>query len=325
MMTTIFRLQPPEAARRSVLHVLVMSQSVEDARLVRELLQGQPDVRTYAARDLADAEAILRDNPVEAILVDRRLWNGASPEAMAFVKASRPDVAVMFLTDGGGEDGTLPPVELQAHELVNTRGLSREELMARLTGAVDESRTVRRRDTMIRWLEREARTDHLTGLHNRHAFDDELRAVCRRAREGSQPVALVFVNITGTSAVNETYGHETGDDMIRRAAAGIAHCLRASDFAARIGGDDFGIIIPEGNLELGRRVARRVAHQMERMNADEWAHEIPVSLVFGVVSGVDCEPADLLAAAEAQVASHPAGRMMPVPSMEEDDDGPSVA
>jgi diguanylate cyclase (GGDEF)-like protein len=314
------------AVRRSILRVLVIDRSVEDMRLVRDLLQGEPDIRVQAARDLDEAIDLLEREPLDAVLLDQELWDDAGTGIVRFLRERRPDIAVVLLTSGDNDRDVLPAMKLGAHDFISKKGIDRSQLVTRLLGAVEESRTMRRRDTMVRWLEREARTDHLTGLYNRRAFDDELRNICAQAKETGDPVALIFIDITGTRVVNEAHGHEAGDGMIRRAAAGIARCLRGGDFAARVGGDDFGVIVRGGTMDLGKRIARRIAHEVERMNAEEWAHEIPVSLTFGLASGVSPEPGVLFSAAEHKVAGRTLSRNLPSQLVYDDEnDGPSVA
>src|SRR6185436_12084788 len=133
-------------------------------------------------------------------------------ELVRYVREKHSDVAVVLLTSGENEREALPALKLGAHDFLSKQHLTDgEQLAARLLGAFDESRTLRRRDTMVRWLEREARTDHLTGLHNRHAFDEKLRDACTAARETNGPVTVVMVDLCGTRLVNEVHGHDIGD------------------------------------------------------------------------------------------------------------------
>lgn len=311
---------------RGILRVLLIEPSVDDARLVRDLLADQPEFRVSAARSLPEAEALLTGGAFDAALVESHLW---SEEGAAFLRSIRersPDVAVVVMTSGDNEREALPALKLGAHDFVSKRNLDGEQLGARILFAVEESRTLRRRDTMVRWLEREARTDHLSGLHNRRAFDDRLREVCARARSEKSAVTLVMLDIVGTRDVNETYGHSAGDDMIRRVATGISRSIRAVDFAARLGGDDFAIILPGSDLELGRRIARRIAHELERLNATDTEGVVPVSVVFGVASGVAPDSAELFAAGDRQIASYKRSRSgLKYLSRPEDSDGPFVA
>ncbi|MCC6381669.1 MAG: GGDEF domain-containing response regulator [Dehalococcoidia bacterium] len=316
----------PLPERRTLLRLLLAERSVADAAAVTELLAAQPEFRLQHAGDVPTAIRLLDGHGMEAALVSQELWEEEGAELARFLREQRPDVAVVLLTSGEREREALPALKLGANDFASKRHLDGEQLAARVLAAVAESRALRRRETMVRWLEREARTDHLTGLFNRRAFDERLREVCAAGRSTRAPVTLVLMDVTGTRAVNEAHGHEVGDAMIRRAATGVARCVRTSDFAARVGGDDFGLILAGSDLEGGRRLARRVAQEIERLNAEEWGDEIPVSVVFGVASGQGCEAAELLAAGEAQLGRHRGRRAPAQPRARwEENGGPSVA
>jgi len=314
------------AGRNGVLRVLLLEPSVEDAARVRALLSNQPEFRVAVARSLRQARELLADGTFDVALVEASLWATEGANLLEVMRRHRSDIAIVVMTSGENEREALPALKLGAHDFVSKRNLDAGQLGARILVAVEESRSMRRRDTMTRWLEREARTDHLTGFYNRRAFDQRLHEVCSAARASCTPVALVLANVVGTREVNEAHGYEVGDMLIRRAARGIARCVRASDFVARVGGDDFGIIIAEGNLDLGRRIARRIAHEIERLNVEEWADQVPVSIVFGVASGVAPDADELFFAAEQQITSQyghrPDVTYLPLP---EEPDGPSVA
>ncbi len=313
--------------RKRILRVLVVDSNVNDVRRVRELLSANGDFVTHTARNSDEACAMLADGLFDVALVDSGTWTTEGNVLVQQLRERRNDVAVVLLTNGDNEREALPALKLGAHDFISKAHLEDgDQLALRIEGAYDENRSLRRRDTMVRWLEREARTDHLTGLYNRHAFDERLREACQQAREGERPVTVILVDICGTRIVNEVHGHEVGDDMIRRAAHGLGRCIRGTDTAARIGGDDFGVVVPDGDLTIGRLIARRIAHEVERLNAEEWADMIPVTLTFGVATGVNCEPADLFAAADQQLSDDKTIRpMISVLRIHEESDGPSVA
>lgn len=317
----------PPAEKPRVLRVLIVDDCIEDVRRVREVLHRSGDFVTHAARTIEEAQALLRDGSFDVALIDSVLWSDPSAVLVQYLREHRNDVAVVLLTGGEDEREALPAIKLGAQDFFNKAHLEDgQQLVLRIVGAFEENRNLRRRDTMVRWLEREARTDHLTGLHNRHAFDERLQEMCEKARADRRPVTLVLVDIAGTRVVNEVHGHDVGDDMIRRTAAGISRCIRGSDFAARIGGDDFGVILTDADLALGRLIARRIAHELERLNGDEWADRVPVTVTFGMATGVSCDPGELFAAADQQLADHKSFR--PVVSLfrgHEEPNGPSVA
>ena len=321
----ITKVRAPE--RRRVLRILVADSEVRDVRSVCDLLRKNGEFLPHAARSVDEAQALLDEGVFDVALIDYSLWIERDNHLVRFLRERHSDVAVVLLTNGDNERETLPAMKLGAHDFLSKQHLADgSQLEARILGAFEESRNLRRRDTMIRWLEREARTDHLTGLHNRHAFDDRLREVCEKARKGQSPVTLIMVDLAGTRIVNDAHGHDVGDAMIRRAASGISRCIRGADFAARIGGDDFGIILGDADLDLGRLISRRIVHEIERLNAGEWDGEIPVTVSFGVASGIGCDSHDLFNAADQQLSHHRAIRPIISPFQDrEESDGPSVA
>jgi diguanylate cyclase (GGDEF)-like protein len=315
------------AERKRVLRVLIVESDVDDVRRVRDLLAAKGDFVMHAARTIDEAQALLDDGMFDVALVDSAIWTSEGSALARHLRERRNDVAVVLLTNGDNEREALPALKLGAHDFISKAHMEEGgQLVLRIEGAYDENRSLRRRDTMVRWLEREARTDHLTGLYNRHAFDERLREACQQARDARRPVTVVMVDLCGTRIVNDVHGHDVGDDMIRRAALAIARCIRGGDTAARIGGDDFGIIIPDGDIALGRLIARRIAQEVERLNTNEWFDQVPVTLTFGVATGVSCEPSELFAAADQQLNDYKSVRpMISVLRRHEESNGPFVA
>lgn len=107
-------------------------------------------------------------------------------------------------------------------------------------------------------LQKFASTDGLTGIANRRAFDTVLdREVARASRDGST-VALVMLDIDGFKRLNDTHGHQTGDDVLRAVAAGLAKACREYDTAARYGGDEFAMVLPNCSPEEAHAAAERL-------------------------------------------------------------------
>ncbi len=94
-------------------------------------------------------------------------------------------------------------------------------------------------------LARLAHYDPLTNVPNRILFRDRLQRAVERARRGNQAVALFFMDLDGFKQVNDTLGHEAGDELIRCVAERLSACMRKSDSVARIGGDEFTVILED--------------------------------------------------------------------------------
>ena len=93
-------------------------------------------------------------------------------------------------------------------------------------------------------LEHQAQTDSLTGLYNHRAFHERLREELQRASRSHDSVALLMLDIDDFKRVNDVYGHGTGDEVLRSLAATLRGAVRGSDVVCRLGGEEFGVILP---------------------------------------------------------------------------------
>ncbi|KGF63677.1 sensor domain-containing diguanylate cyclase [Pseudomonas lutea] len=109
-------------------------------------------------------------------------------------------------------------------------------------------------------LEQEARHDALTGLHNRRALDSLLPIAQARADRSRLQLALMFIDLDGFKVINDSYGHDAGDDLLRTISARLQNCIRRTDSLVRLAGDEF-IVILEG-ITPGVEEAREVAQKL---------------------------------------------------------------
>lgn len=110
--------------------------------------------------------------------------------------------------------------------------------------------------------ERLALTDALTGLHNRRALEERLRHDLASARRRGAPLTLAFVDLDDFKQVNDTRGHAEGDRLLREMAATLRGALRESDTAARIGGDEFALLLPDTDARGAVDAAHRLGAQL---------------------------------------------------------------
>ena len=133
--------------------------------------------------------------------------------------------------------------------------------------------------------EEAAFTDHLTGLANRRRFERQLdREVTRTIRYG-HPFTLLMVDVDNLKRLNDTFGHTVGDDAIRRTARVLREGTRGIDLAARIGGDEFGIILVETSQQAGIEVAERLRLMISGLSIPRAGH---MTASFGVAECPSC-------------------------------------
>jgi two-component system, cell cycle response regulator len=107
-----------------------------------------------------------------------------------------------------------------------------------------------------------SQTDTLTGLPNRRALNAHIREELHRAARYRTPVSLLLIDVDGLKQVNDAHGHAAGDHVIRTVALAITHTLRETDFGARWGGDEFGIVAPNTTSEAARALAQRLVNRV---------------------------------------------------------------
>jgi diguanylate cyclase (GGDEF)-like protein/PAS domain S-box-containing protein len=146
-------------------------------------------------------------------------------------------------------------------------------------------------------------TDSLTGLSNRRAFDERLAAEWIFASQHQAPLSLLLLDVDHFKSYNDTYGHQMGDEALRRVALAIGECARLSgDLAARYGGEEFVVVLPRADAARAWEVAERIRAQVEDLQLEHSRSESGiVTLSIGVssadrVAGTDAET--LLAAAD---------------------------
>jgi diguanylate cyclase (GGDEF)-like protein len=111
----------------------------------------------------------------------------------------------------------------------------------------------------LKKLQLNAITDPLTGLYNRRLFTETFEKELNRARRYGSPLGLVILDLHRFKEVNDKHGHPRGDDVLRAAASTLRKALRTSDFAFRIGGDEFALLLPETDAAQAIALSRRVA------------------------------------------------------------------
>jgi diguanylate cyclase (GGDEF)-like protein len=132
-------------------------------------------------------------------------------------------------------------------------------------------------------VDRRSRTDPLTGLYNRAHFGEQLEEKLALAdRYG--PVSLVMVDIDHFKRVNDTYGHEAGDAVLRRVASLIQEAVRATDVCVRYGGEEIALLLPQTGHDEARNMAERLRQSIAATVAFHKGASIPVTASFGVAT-----------------------------------------
>jgi two-component system cell cycle response regulator len=190
--------------------------------------------------------------------------------------------------------------------------VDRQELLARVRTQVRRRRYQNRLRTNYEQSIALASTDPLTGVHNRRYLDTHLDQLLQRAHETHKPLSIAFCDIDHFKKLNDTYGHAAGDEVLIEFTRRLTRNLRSFDLVARIGGEEFVVVMPDTPPERARRIAERLRLKVEKEPfVVGGGTPIAVTISVGVTTGAleDGFAADLVKRAdEAMYQAKHAGR-----------------
>ncbi|MBD3789507.1 MAG: GGDEF domain-containing protein [Campylobacterales bacterium] len=189
------------------------------------------------------------------------------------------------------KDGTLFPVLLTVAPLHSKDGTHE--------GAVVLFQDNTRQKELENKLAKLALHDALTGLYNRGHFDQKLQEELNRTLRYGRSLSLLMLDIDFFKKVNDTYGHQAGDEVLKNIAHIILSSIRNSDYAARYGGEEFAIILPETDPTEAVQLAERIRTAIEQNKFKTSENDIPITISIGVgTSKKETTPELLIEAAD---------------------------
>ena len=146
----------------------------------------------------------------------------------------------------------------------NAGGFSSSELrLLRLLS--DQAAVAISNANLHQMISRQAYSDTLTGLPNRRALDERLEEEVQSARRNNYSFAVVMMDLDGFKSVNDTYGHSTGDDVLRMVFNQMARGVRNTDFLARYGGDELTLILTQSDMSSAKIVTEKIIEGMGKL------------------------------------------------------------
>lgn len=161
------------------------------------------------------------------------------------------------------------------------RRLIDEDFTTRLHGLADLAATALDNALLVERMRHQSLHDALTGLPNRPLIEDRVYQAIRRAERTGTTLALMFIDLDRFKNVNDTLGHTAGDALIQKAAGRLAEAVRAEDTLARMGGDEFVLLLPSADEAAAVRVAEKVVNSL-RQPFDLEGRQLYISCSIGV-------------------------------------------
>jgi len=265
---------PPVARERPLILVVEDDLSTQEALL--DLLL--PTLDAVAASDGDAALTVAREHRPDVILMDLGLpkRDGVSAFEELHKDARTRGVPVIFVSGSNDESTVARCLELGGEDFL-TKPAGPRELLARIERSLRHARERRE-------LEALAQLDALTGLYNFRSLNQRIDLELARAQRYGHSLAAIMLDLDHLKEINDRFGHEMGNEAIRRVAAQVKRQMREVDFAARYGGDEFAILLPHQTAAESAILAQRILSGVAGIPIDTPQGPHPMTLSIGIAA-----------------------------------------
>jgi two-component system cell cycle response regulator len=195
------------------------------------------------------------------------------------------NVAILAIADAENNTRLVRGLEIGVNDYL-TRPVDKNELLARVRTQIRKKRyTERLRDNVQMSIEM-AITDALTGLYNRRYMESHVGTLVEQATSRGKPLTVLILDIDYFKAINDGWGHDAGDDVLREFALRIRKSIRGIDLACRYGGEEFVVVMPETDMAVATVVAERLRRRIatEAFPIQQGARNIDVTISIGIAA-----------------------------------------
>lgn len=267
--------------------VLAIDDSPEIHQLLKVRLKNLDVELAHADCGFDGFDQAMACNP-DLILLDVMMPDASGFDICRKLKATTEtrNIPVIFLTGASDVDQKVLGFDVGAVDYIQ-KPFDSAELNARVRAAL---RTKRFQDM----LAQRAMIDGLTGLWNRAHFDQRMHEEVAAAARYDRPMSLIMMDVDKFKILNDNHGHPFGDEVLQAVGDVLQDSARTSDWPCRYGGEEFGLILRETDLDGAIIMAERVREEIESLQLRNKAQLVPVTSSFGVVSSTLCmNPCDL--------------------------------
>ncbi len=292
-----FMTEPVEGAR-----LLVVEDKDFEVSKIQETLAKDHDI-VMAVKDGAAAMSLVARHDFDVIMVSLNLEDEDGLRLCSHLKSNERTRAVPIVMVGQVEDmqRIAHGLEIGAHDYI-MRPIDRNELLARVRTQVRRKRFQERLRSTYEISLSMALTDTLTGLYNRRYLDVHLQKLLQKNQDSKKSLAVLMVDIDHFKSVNDTHGHNVGDEVLKEFATRLTDKLRSFDLVARLGGEEFVVILPDVSEERAYMVAERLRREISdepfKCSAEGGSLDITTSIGGMLVKDGEDNPTNVLERAD---------------------------
>jgi len=264
--------------------IMLVDETMDQLPVARAALDNHGTIQFVP---IEDAELRIQSSACELVMINLVSTGGAGLRLISRIRSNKDtrSMPILAMVDLEDHRPLVKSFELGANDCVKLP-LDALELTARVRILTRRKRLNDRLRENLHLSMRLATIDPLTGLYNRHYLGSHLRTLVTRARDMDRPLSMVMIDIDHFKQVNDTYGHAAGDKVLRAIAERISHNVRGVDLAARFGGEEFVIVMPDTDLAAARQIAERLRKVIAADTYDTGRDNIaiPLTVSMGIAS-----------------------------------------
>jgi two-component system cell cycle response regulator len=236
--------------------LLVDGRASSQERIVKAL---KPIAEVIGMSDPQAALFEAAENPVDLVIVNANFDDYDPLRLCSQLRSLERTrfLPLLLVTEMGADETIIRALDLGVNDYI-VRPIDPNELVARVLTQIKRKRYNDRLRMSVRQTIELAVTDGLTGLNNRRYLDNHLKVLFNRAAARGRPLSLCITDIDRFKSVNDTYGHDAGDEVLKEFAARIRSTVRGADLACRYGGEEFVVVMPDTDAAAAAAIAERL-------------------------------------------------------------------
>jgi two-component system, cell cycle response regulator len=276
--------QPAAVVFSRPFEVLTVEDSDADFERVSQLLDAEMgQLRLTRAKNLGAALRLCGERAFDLCLVDYQLPDGHGIAFAEMIKHAGQTVPCILVTGLGGESLAAEAFRRGFYDYLPKHELSRAVLPRSIWNALERARMLREIEEATRRISELSARDKVTGLWNRHRLDERLIEEFTRSRRYKPPVTIAICDLDHFKSVNDSFGHATGDRVLRESAGLMKAALRQTDFIGRYGGEEFCLVFTNTELLDAALCCERIRQRIENEKfASENSATFSITVSFGL-------------------------------------------
>ncbi len=251
--------------------------------LIRTILERIRDIEIVSYSDPCEALRSCQDLEQDLILLDYHMPGMNGIEFLQEFRKNKQlcDIPVVMITGEDDKDLLYRALEAGATDFLRkpvepVELIARARNMLRLRSRQMELSRANQKLTVM------ATTDELTKLANRRYILQTLKHECERSRRYSRPFSLAMIDVDHFKLVNDTYGHDVGDDVLRNLASVLVSVFRNVDCVGRLGGEEFAVCLPETDLDGGKLACDRLQTELVATSVEADGERVSITASIGL-------------------------------------------